>query len=395
MAQVTDMGEPSDHSEPTIQLSSAVRIIPPSFLSNGQWAVETFIGPKRWKVSVPAVMLLLASIEAGSRQAVLDRVASLTLAPRENLESLLTELERCGLVIVSSDASQANGDASICREIQQSWARANWSEAAEYHLSTLDYPFPDYSTNGRQVDTERMRGYIAEEPDENRYKRIADAVARVELPAPDASLCDVPLSAALRDYLDPDSAKDAPAIDDVVIRNVLAMTFCEVGMIKGGRWARAPMVRRTSPSGGGRHPSEAYLLVIDVPGLKQGWYHVDVASPQLSLMREAAFTDSELRELFPLGYGRAPFDVKCLVALTTIFERNMYRYREPRTFRTVHMDIGHLATTLGLTAAAHQIMSHVAYADDDEAIERSLGLDGLDEGYMLTVSLGVPLKDAQ
>ncbi|HVQ09446.1 MAG TPA: SagB/ThcOx family dehydrogenase [Allosphingosinicella sp.] len=388
------MGEPRDPSEQTIQLSSAARIIPPSFLSNERWAVESFIGPKHWKVSVPAVMLLLACIEENSRRAVLDRVASLTLAPRENLETLLTELERCGL-IVSSDASKANGHASICQKIPEAWAKANWSEAAEYHLSTLDYPFPDYSTNGRQIDTDRMRGYIGEEPDVDRYKRIADPVSRRDLPAPDASLCDVPLAEALRDYLDPDPAQDAPVIDDAVILNLLSMTFCEVGLIKGGRWQRAPMMRRTSPSGGGRHPSEAYLLVMDVPGLKPGWYHVDVSPPQLSLMREAVFTDSELRELFPLGYGRAPFDVKCLVALTTIFERNMYRYREPRTFRTVHMDIGHLATTLGLAASAHQIMTHVAYADDDEAIERSLGLDGLEEGYMLTVSLGIPSTDAQ
>jgi len=387
------MAEPGDTSERTIQLSPAARIVPPSFLSNDQWAVETYIGPKRWKASVPAVMLLLACTEAQSREAVLDRVESLTLAPRDNLESLLADLERCGLVVGASEASQANGEVAVGREIQQTWARANWSEAAEYHLSTLDYPFPDYSTNGRQIDTERMRGYIAEEQDEDRYKRI-DAVDRIALPIPDASLLDVPFGAALRNYVDPDPSKDAPVVDGDVVRNLLAMTFCEVGRIKGGRWARAPMVRRTSPSGGGRHPSEAYLLVIDVPGLAPGWYHVDVAPPQLSLMREARFSDSELRELFPLGYGRAPFEVKCLVALTTIFERNMYRYREPRTFRTVHMDIGHLATTLGLAAAAESIMSHVAYADDEAAIERSLGLDGLDEGYMLTVSLGVPAKDA-
>jgi hypothetical protein len=122
---------------------------------------------------------------------------------------------------------------------------------------------------------------------------------------------------------------------------------------------------------------------------------VGVSPPQLSLISEAAFDDTELRRLFPLGYGRAPFDVKCLVAITSVFDRNMYRYREPRTFRTVHMDVGHLATTLGVAAAGHHVMSHVAYADDEEAIERSLGLDGLEEGYMLTVSLGLPKGDAQ
>lgn len=388
------MADLSVNRERIIKISSAARISPPSILSDENWSIESLVGPKRWTVSVPAVMLLLACIESRPRRDVVDQVAQLSASRPEDIDSLLVQLERNGLIVDRSDGESSDTQESLYAEVARNWAATNWAEAAEYHLSTLDYPFPDYATNGRQIDSERMRGYLQREPDDNRYKVIADPVGRVDLPTPDGALCDIPLATAWQDYVEPTYPRTTSEIDQNSLFEVLSLTFAEVGVITGGRWERAPMMRRTSPSGGARHPSEAYLLVIDMPKLKPGWYHIGASPSQLSLLREVAYSDAELREIFPLGYGRAPFDVKCLVALTTLFERNMYRYREPRTFRTVHMDVGHLATTLGLAAAAYKVMTHVAYADDDEAVERAIGLSGLEEGYMLTVSMGIPFDGA-
>lgn len=105
-------------------------------------------------------------------------------------------------------------------------------------------------------------------------------------------------------------------------------------------------------------------------------------------MREESVDLAELAMMFPATYSRAPFQVAAIVMVTCVFERNMYRYREPRTFRTVHMDAGHLAETFELACAANGIRCFTQYANNDQAIEAKLGLKPLEEGYMLACAIG-------
>jgi hypothetical protein len=50
----------------------------------------------------------------------------------------------------------------------------------------------------------------------------------------------------------------------------------------------------------------------------------------------------------------------------------MYRYREPRTFRTVFTDAGHLLGTFEMVASALGVRSFVHHALNDMEIERML-----------------------
>jgi hypothetical protein len=51
------------------------------------------------------------------------------------------------------------------------------------------------------------------------------------------------------------------------------------------------------------------------------------------------------------------------------------------------MDAGHLAATVRMTALSLGLTAHIFYCDDPEMIEKTLGLDGTREGYMLTIAL--------
>jgi SagB-type dehydrogenase family enzyme len=365
-----------------LQISPVTRIIPPSPLTDGHWMAESFIGPRRWRLPLPAILLLLACMKPSTRSDAARRVADRTRIPAERFETLLDQLTELGLV-VDADRLPDNPRLTHAARLLAKWRRVGWGEAAEYHLSTFDYPFVDYAAGGRELDTARMRGYVGDAPDTARYKRYPAAVQRFPLPAPLAELAEVPLPQAWS------RPRGVPLERDTLFR-ILSLTFGQTGRITSGRWPREPLLRRTSPSGGARHPTEAYLLVLDVAGLPPGWYHVGVDPPELELLREERVQEAELRELFPLGYARVPIQVSCIVVLTSVFERNMFRYREPRTFRTVHMDAGHLASTAEMVAAALGVRAHVAYPDHDERIEDRLGLVGLEEGYMLSISFGVP-----
>ena len=78
----------------------------------------------------------------------------------------------------------------------------------------------------------------------------------------------------------------------------------------------------------------------------------------------------------------APFTPQALVVVTAVFGRNMYRYREPRTFRTVFMDTGHLLGTFEMVASALGLQSFIHHAINEEAVERMLGLAALQEGVI-------------
>lgn len=148
----------------------------------------------------------------------------------------------------------------------------------------------------------------------------------------------------------------------------------------------APQTRKTSPSGGGRHPTEGYVVVLDVEGYRPGVYHFCVENNSLDYIGEAP-ERSEAENLFT-GARRAPFQARAYVVLTSMFERNMYRYREPRTFRTVWMDAGHMVATIEFTCFARGIPCFPQYALQDSQVETLLGVDGLQEGTVCAIALG-------
>ncbi|HEY1213788.1 MAG TPA: hypothetical protein VGE93_09185, partial [Bryobacteraceae bacterium] len=105
--------------------------------------------------------------------------------------------------------------------------------------------------------------------------------------------------------------------------------------------------------------------------------------------------EAELDHFFPVLRTRTPFIPRCIVTLTSTFDRNMYRYREPRTYRTVHMDAGHTAGSARILANACGWNSALAMSDNSQAIEQYLGLDPMVEGYMMSVALaeGEDIRD--
>ncbi|HTA14220.1 MAG TPA: SagB/ThcOx family dehydrogenase [Solirubrobacteraceae bacterium] len=365
-----------------VHVNPAIRLIPPSSLTDDQWFVESYVACRRWRVSLPGIMLLaVCAGETELAEAVeIMSVKSGLLASR--ITDLLLQLWRAGLLIIRERDVQDDATVSV-RDTLLTWAQVGWSEAAEYHLSTFDYPFVDYAHGGRQVDTERMREYVADEPDESRYKRYNDATSRIRLPATDTALLPESVGDGLK-------TPCGLRLDRDRLMRILSATCGETATVTSGRWPRAPMVRRTSPSGGARHPTETYILVLDVASLPAAWYHVTVNPPELELMREVRMSEEELRRIFPLGFARVPIEPKAIAVMTSVFSRNMFRYREPRTFRTVHMDAGHLASTMAIAASAVGVRAHVAYGDHERLIEDALGISCLNEGYLLSVSLGTP-----
>jgi putative peptide maturation dehydrogenase len=154
-------------------------------------------------------------------------------------------------------------------------------------------------------------------------------------------------------------------------------------------------LKRTSPSGGGLHPVEAYLLVANVDGLEPGLYRYLTETHALELIEdlESAAEARSLGTSFMSGqtyFGSA----HVLVVLAARFERNHWKYNaHDKAYPAILMDAAHLSQTLYLVAAELGLGAFVTAAVNTADVDDRLGLDGYREGSLAICGFGPPAAE--
>lgn len=357
---------------------AAVRLRPPTVESEERWFATNLLGLRRFAMSPLASMVLVAFMGGCKVSKALSELTACTGIPEGSLEQLVISLEDTGLLVPPH-----NPEHCFALEILQKWTHYGWVEAADHHLATFDYPFLDYSEEGRMQDVQRMRQYVQVEPDTNRTKRYETATERVYTPTAKEALDGLPL--AFKDVwqgnveLEPLNAERLQTLFAIVFGKLRSRRISDNGK-------RLDLIRKTSPSGGSRHPTEGYAMVQVVPGMSSGVYHFSVEDNSFEKIGDSPAKE-DLPHLFS-GPLRASFQPRVFVILTSVFGRNMYRYREPRTFRTIFMDIGHICATLEITARGLGLQCFIQHGVHDEQLEKILGLHKLSEGVVYGAALG-------
>jgi putative peptide maturation dehydrogenase len=149
------------------------------------------------------------------------------------------------------------------------------------------------------------------------------------------------------------------------------------------------MLKKHSPSGGGLHPIEAYLLVQRVTGLAPGLYHYDPQAHALEPMAtlSAGEAAAGARELVA---GQECFaNAPVLVLMAARFQRNFWKYRQhPKAWKVIQLDAGHLSQTWQLCATELRLGTFITAAINDGCAERLFGLDGISEGAIAVCGAG-------
>jgi putative peptide maturation dehydrogenase len=154
------------------------------------------------------------------------------------------------------------------------------------------------------------------------------------------------------------------------------------------------LIKRTSPSGGGLHPIEAYPLVIGVEGLAPGIYHYRSDRHSLELLsaldRSAA---SERLHEFTAGQSYLS-SAQVLLIVTARFPRSFWKYRaQSRSYAVVLMDAAHITQTLYLVCVQLGLGAFVSAAVNAANIEDCLGVDGFEEGALVVCGCGRPAPE--
>jgi putative peptide maturation dehydrogenase len=151
----------------------------------------------------------------------------------------------------------------------------------------------------------------------------------------------------------------------------------------------AVMLKKNSPSGGGLHPVEAFVLAQRVDGIATGLHHyqcVDHALEPMQLLQEAeasAFAH-ELVAGQP-WFANAPV----LVLMAARFDRTFWKYpNHAKAWKVVQLDAGHLSQNFYLSATDLGYGAFVTAAINDACAERAFGLDGVRTGPIAVCGFG-------
>jgi len=255
-------------------------------------------------------------------------------------------------------------------------AWSEWNPAASFfHLSTKDLQFePDVAKDFR------------------RLVRLAKSK---------------PMPRAIKRYAKSQQIRLAPGIGDAEFSRVLLerrtwRRFSKrpvglpvlgtlLGLTWGVRqWVEIPkigsMAVKTSPSGGGLNPIEAYVLARNVGGLRAGIYHYDSKDHRLELLRHGASSRQITKYLADQSwYGGAAF----VVFMTAVFARTRWKYDYARAYRAVLIEAGHLCQTFCLTATWLGVAPFCTMAFADSKIEKALGVDGIAESVIYVAGAGL------
>lgn len=147
-------------------------------------------------------------------------------------------------------------------------------------------------------------------------------------------------------------------------------------------------LKKHTPSGGGLHPTEAYLIVQRVDGIAPGLYHyhaVDHALEPLPAPDEPLETFARRALAGQHWFSNAPV----LAVLAPRYARSFWKYRNhPKAYRALVLDSGHLSQTLYLSATELGLAAFVTSAINEIDIERGFGLDPLREGPLAVCGFG-------
>jgi SagB-type dehydrogenase family enzyme len=155
-------------------------------------------------------------------------------------------------------------------------------------------------------------------------------------------------------------------------------------------WVDVPGLGRaatkTSPSGGGLHPIEAYVVVRRVRGLRGGIYHYNAKEHQLERLQSGLS-----REVLTKNLGNQWWfaDAAFFVLMTAVFPRTRWKYHFPRVYRAILLEAGHLCQTFCLSATWRGLAPFCTIALADSRWEKLLGIDGVNESILYAAGAGV------
>ena len=271
---------------------------------------------------------------------------------------------------------------------EQNWLDWGWRDALDFHLSSRNLPFEHGDDIGMsnqhskllEWEKESLNGESAVSP--GPYKEYLNAPV-VELETSSALINQMSFGEVLV------RRRTTRKFNQVEIK---FKEFSELLLHTCGKVAEIDskgvglQLLKTSPSGGARHPVEAYVVAFNVEGIDSGIYHYNCKNHSL----EHLDSDPDASLIWEYVHRQGDLvNASMAVFFTARWARHMWKYRYARSYRMVMFDVGHLVQTFILTATALGLRTFLTPAVSDHSIQKLLHIDDdLEESPLYCVAIG-------
>lgn len=266
------------------------------------------------------------------------------------------------------------------QNIQSDWTRKGWHEAFDYASHCSSIPTLDYSDElDIQKDTNLMKSgdaitaksYLPEFPHLESIKLP---------PIQDQS------HMSLHDMFDGKSsyARSYKSMGLNEFSWFVYLSFGQTGWKFFKHVGRLP--KKTVPSGGCRHPVKQVLAIMNIEGLNDGVYYYDFLSHSLFNLDQVSV--NSLESFLDLDPDYTINESPCIhILFYCDAAKSMWRYKEARSYRVLHHDLGHLIQNTTICARSLSRKVFASYTPDSQKLEPLLRLNPLTSFLMASVQV--------
>ncbi|BCB74540.1 hypothetical protein GCM10022251_81210 [Phytohabitans flavus] len=294
----------------------------------------------------------------------------------DDAKHLLHELIEAAVLVEPESTEPA-------RTRAEQWSWYGWDDAAAFHSATFGQRF-DPDTLNELVYADYYRQLLADPGPIGAQPaaiKPADGYG-VALAIPATAAPPITVSAVL-DRAAPINRFRQPKIALSDLQAVLQRSVGVQRMVGG---VLGDHLIKAHPSGGARHPCECYVIAKAVDGLLPATYHFDpVHHAFRSLPHSGAPGKIDQACFGKGGIVTAP----AVLVLTCRWLRHNWKYRYPRSYRMVLLELGHIIQTINLVAGAHGLGAYHCPSINDAEVLGLLGLeDDCREGPLYAIGIG-------
>jgi len=171
---------------------------------------------------------------------------------------------------------------------------------------------------------------------------------------------------------------------------MLFYTFGVQGVNKS--YKKIPVLKKTSPSGGSLHPTEAFIFVLKVENIETGFYHYNTKTNELVLLKKYSIEEAKKKAYQFTAGQEYTANASFLAFLTTRYYRKFWKYmKHSKAYSVVIRDAAHLCQTFYLVGSNLNIGTFTCAINEGD-VEDELGLNPYKHGVTMMVGCGIELK---
>lgn len=331
---------------------------------------------RRVELRDPRYVSLISALGSAAERDDIARLAQeLFRVSHEHAAELVDDLEREGILVDASAPQPLAGPIAH-------WDDRGWIDALTLHGLSRNIAFDDDDPLDLDARHDELFGDLVRRVPPPPFWKTYEG-PRIALPEPallpdDRSYEEVLLS---RRSNQPWRGHRLPLGELGTLLGLANRETRRLRMLAEAEWQTSP--RRLLQSA--FSALETYVFASSVEGVPRGIHHYDPKGHALVQIDEGL---SPARVAAMCAGQERPAGAPCVLGITAVFERYMYRYRHPRAYRTLLINVSELAQKYILLATALGASTFMTPLFFDEIADELLGVDGYEEGLLEVVAIG-------